>query len=543
MNKCKLNFIFNAHLPFVRHPEYPRFLEEDWFFEAINESYIPLLRMMNRLKEDKVSFKLTFSLSPTLCAMLDDELLKKRFEAFLNLHIALGHKEVERLQGDKDLLKLANMYLKNLQDNLDYYLNTCNRDILGAFNVLSNEGYIELVTTCATHAYLPIYKDYPVASNAQIEVGVSSHSKRFDSMPHGFWLPDCGFYPGLENLLVRNNIQWVSVASQALVLSDTVPKEGNYKPVCCENGLYCFPRDYNLTSLVWSSSEGYPGDPNYREFYRDIGYDLPMSYIGPYVHEPEVRVFTGYKYYAVTGQTSEKNVYDPEKASNIALAHGKNFIYHVNSRSQAALKSNIKDPVFTVSFDAELFGHWWYEGVMWLENVIRLSASSSTIELSTPGSYINEEPDCQIMTPAFSSWGEGGYSHVWADSSTNAKYLRHIFKALEHMEELAIRFPNQKSLKQRFITQASREVLLLMASDWPYIMYNHSSEEYAKCRLEGHLKNFNLVYDNMCKNAVNTEWLVTAEKRNNLFPNLDYNIFNPMNLQNPSGVYTTDLSK
>jgi 1,4-alpha-glucan branching enzyme len=94
------------------------------------------------------------------------------------------------------------------------------------------------------------------------------------------------------------------------------------------------------------------------------------------------------------------------------------------------------------------------------------------------------------------------------------------------MEELAIRFPDQSSLKQRFLNQAAREVLLAMSSDWPFIIHNGTNVTYATNRLKEHLGNFNLVYENMCKNAVNTEWLVKAEKRNILFPDIDYNVFN-----------------
>jgi 1,4-alpha-glucan branching enzyme len=94
------------------------------------------------------------------------------------------------------------------------------------------------------------------------------------------------------------------------------------------------------------------------------------------------------------------------------------------------------------------------------------------------------------------------------------------------MEELAKRFPGQSSLKQRFLNQAAREVLLAMASDWPFIIHNGTSVGYAEKRLRDHLCNFNVVYENMCKNAVNTEWLIKAEKRDIVFPDIDYNLFN-----------------
>ena len=218
-------------------------------------------------------------------------------------------------------------------------------------------------------------------------------------------------------------------------------------------------------------------------------------------------------------------------------------MYNVRNRTRSMDDILDLDPVYTVSFDTELFGHWWYEGVQWLEELIRLVAEDEDFELITPDDFIKERHIVQVLTPATSSWGDGGYSAVWVDSSTNAWLYRHIFKAIERMTELAERFPAQKSLKQRFLNQAARETLLLMASDWPFIIHNQTSSEYALKRIEGHIQNLNLVYDNMCKNAVNTEWLVKAEKRDNLFRHLDYNIMNKSHMDEPSPIFTTDFSQ
>jgi 1,4-alpha-glucan branching enzyme len=542
MRKSGINFIFNAHLPFVRHPEYPKFLEEDWLFEAMNESYLPLLRMMFRLRDEGLAFRFVFSLSPTLCAMLDDELLNTRFSEYLDEHIELGDKEISRLARDRQTKALAVHYRDELIANRAFYTEVCGSRILNAFNTLSNEGFLELITTTATHAYLPVYKDYPIAVNAQVETGVLEHIRHFDKMPEGFWLPECGYYPGLEEVLRRHNIRWTSLGSQALVLSPDECERGSYSPVKCPNGLYCFVRDVSLTSLVWSDTEGYPTDSVYRDFYRDIGFDLPMDYIRPYIHEPEVRSFTGFKYCAVTGSSHEKNVYVMEEAAKRVVSHARNFLYNVKSRTANLDDILDTDPLYTVSFDAELFGHWWYEGVSWLENIIRLAGADDELCLMTPSDFIAQKTEVQTLRPACSSWGDGGYSAVWVDSSSNAWLYRHIFKALERMNELAERFPEQKSLKQRFLNQAARETLLLMASDWPFIIHNQTSRDYAERRIVGHLENLNLVYDNMCKNAVNTEWLVKAEKRDNLFRFIDYNMMNRAHLDEPSPIFTTDFT-
>ncbi|MGP1419734.1 MAG: glycoside hydrolase family 57 protein [Sphaerochaetaceae bacterium] len=529
----QIAFVLNAHLPFVRHIEYPRFLEEDWLFESMNESYLPLLRMMNNLMNEGIKFQLTISLSPTLCAMLTDKMLQERFVDYLNLHIELGDKELARLSdnADQKMIDTLQAYRSNLAMNLEDFENLYKRNILEGFKQLSELGYLELITTAATHAYLPAYQSKPVAINAQIETGVMSHAYNFAAQPSGFWLPECGYYPGLEKHLKKAGVNWMHLAAQAFILSNPFVKRVNFAPIQCQNGVYGFARDYALTSLVWSNINGYPCDPDYREFYRDIGYDLPMDYIKPYIHEPEVRVFTGFKYYAITGKTDQKALYDPDKARRKIAQHSKNFVYNVRQKGLALEMSLDVDPIYTLSFDCELFGHWWYEGVSWLEEVIRECSISNDMTLVTPSNYLENCPKAQMMEPCMSSWGEGGFSEVWIDNSSNAWVYRHTFEAIKNMEELAVRFPQQTSLKQRFLNQAARETLLLMASDWPYMIHNKTAASYAQLALASHIKNLNLVYNNMCKNAVNTEWLVKAEKRNNIFKYIDYNIFNPNHLE------------
>ena len=529
MSKPSLALILNAHLPFVRHPEYPRFLEEDWLFESISESYLPLLRMLNRLKSDRIKFKMTISISPTLCCMLNDSVLQQRFLEYLQLHIELGEKEVERCEREqREFLEMAKYYLDQYQQNLSDYQVLYRYAILAGFKMLETSGYLELATTAATHAYLPLYQEYKTAINAQVELGVQSFLTTFGHLPKGFWLPECGYYPGLEDTLKYHGISWFQTASQSMLLSPDAVTYGDYRPVRCPNMVAAFPRDFQGTSLVWSNTSGYPTDRTYREFYRDIGYDLPMDYIRPYIHEPEVRVFTGYKYWAITGQTDQKVPYQRGEAQRRIVEHAKNFLYTIEKKAASLEDAMDKEPLFTFGFDAELFGHWWFEGIDWLEQVIRLAHKEDKLDMFvTPSTFLAKEgSSLQTARPAFSSWGQGGYSAVWLDGS-NAWTYRHIHKAIERMEELAVRFNDQISLKQRFLNQASREVLLAMASDWPFILFNHSSTEYAQKRLKEHLKNFNVVYGNMCKNAVNTEWLVKAEKRNVLFADIDYNIFNP----------------
>ncbi|MBK5201413.1 MAG: DUF1957 domain-containing protein [Spirochaetaceae bacterium] len=527
MANNNVNFILHAHMPFVRHPEYKRFLEEDWLFESINETYLPLLRMLKNLKKKNINFKLSICFSPTLISMLVDPTLQQRYVDYLELHKKLGLKEVVRCSKEQpECLEMAKTYLNLIETNFKDYESLYKRNILTGFKELRDFGYLELLASAATNAFLPSYSEYPVAINAQVEVGIQTFILEFGCRPDGFWLPELGYYPGVEKILEKHNITYFPASSQSVLFSEDRCDTGVYKPVRCKNGVTLFPRDFQMTNLVWSE-EGYPAEKDYREFYRDIGYDLDLSYIRPFIHEPEVRVFTGFKYWAITGPGNEKEYYKPEIAKKLARQHAKNYLFNIGAKGRQ-VRPNLgeNDPMFTLCFDAELFGHWWYEGLDWLEQFIVSSTEElSPVTLTTPVDFLKERNTYQTIRPALSSWSSGGFAQIWIDGSNNWVY-RHTHKTVERMVELSNRYKYQDSLKKRFLNQAAREVLLSMAGDWPYLLFNKANEEFAKNQLIGHIANFNVVYTNMCKNAVNTEWLVKAEFRDKIFPRIDYNIFN-----------------
>lgn len=520
-----INLILHAHQPYVRHLEYEKFLEEDWLYESLNETYIPLLRMLSKLEDEKIDFKISLCFSPTLLTMLLDEPLQERFVQYMERHIELGEKEVERTKiEDKECHEMAKTYLEETRRNLNVY-EAYDRNILTGFKKLSDMGKIELVSSAATHAYLPLYKDYPDAINAQIAVGIKTHKKVFGTSPRGFWLPEGGYYPGLDKILRANSIDWIELAPQAPLTSPDKSLYGGYKPILLSSGLYGFPSDWSLTSLIWSNKTGYPCDGDYREFYRDIGYYLPMEYVEKYMHEPKLRVFTGYKYYAITGKTEDKNYYSKEKAREKLLLHVENFLYNIRKKGSLLDACNIQDHVFNLTFDAELFGHRWYEGIDFLEHTIRAMAKDSeNFAFKSSSDIIDNHGKVDTIRVNESSFGLRGGADTWLDSS-NSWIYRHTIKAIERMEELRERFPSQGSLKERFLNQALRELLLAMSSDWPSIMHDNTSTSYAKKRLLDHLGSFNVVHSSMCRNTVNTEWLINAEKRNAIFPDIDYRCF------------------
>jgi 1,4-alpha-glucan branching enzyme len=384
------------------------------------------------------------------------------------------------------------------------------------------KGRLEIITTAATHAYLPVYEMYPETVRAQVQIAVQSYSRVFGKAPKGFFLPELGYYPGLESILRESGLAYFFVAAHGVLFIPGSPQRGVYAPLECPGGLFSFGRDIASANALWSAREGYPGDFSYRDFYRDIGFDLPLDYVAPYLRAD--RGATGFKYYAITGQTDQKIPYDIAAARTKIEEHADNFIYSRLLHVKKLEGVMDRPPLIVSPYDAELFGHWWFEGPEWIETLFRKLAKTEELKLIFPQEYLAKYPENQKAEPVFSSWGNKGYSEVWLDG-TNDWIYRHIHKAVERMGELTRRYPDEKGLKERALNQAAREVLLSQASDWPFIMQAGTTVPYAVRRVKDHLANFTTIYDTLSSGTVSTEWLTKLERQNNLFPDLDYRIF------------------
>jgi 1,4-alpha-glucan branching enzyme len=525
MEKSCFSLVLNAHLPFVRRPEFPDYLEERWLFEAISECYLPMLRAFRRLESECVPFRLTLSISPTLQAMMSDPLLQERYVIYTERQLAFSMREIGRTGSGSPEGKLAAMYALMYEQAKADFQELYQRNILRGFDYFHKKGMLELVTTSGTHAFMPLYGELPESEAAQIETALISHRKNFGKNPQGFWLPHMGYYPGLERILKSYNLSYTILDPRGVINGDPVPFAASYGPVRMRNGYIAFARDSASAKALYDGKEGYPAAPAYRDFYRDVGYDLPAELVIDFMPDGKTRVPTGFKYRAIGMDASEKRIYEPEKARKQVLEHASNFVYNRKLCLKRAQELLEEPAIVVAAFDAELLGHWWFEGVDWLEAVLReLAASRDEIRSVTPSEYLELNPNAQESQPEFSSWAESGYSEPWLEKP-NAWLCRHVFKAAARMVELADRFPNENGLKERALNQAAREILLMQNSDWPYLMRTPGSEPFAKAQMEDAIGNFSKIYDMLSRNAINTEWLTKLEKRNNLFPFINYRMF------------------
>ena len=526
MHKGYLCLVLHAHLPFVRHPEEEDFLEENWLYEAITETYIPLIRVFEKLIEDHVNFRITMSLTPTLASMLQDELLQDRYIRHINKLIELADKEVQRTGYDPKFHGLALMYYRRFIEAKEVFEDRYKKDLVSAFKEFQDLGYVEILASCATHGFLPILSINPTDAEAQVKIGVEHYKKTFGRDPLGFWLPECGYTPGVDNFLAEAGIKYFFVDTHGIVNADPAPKYNVYAPLYCPSGVAAFGRDTESSKQVWSSKEGYPGDPDYREYYKDIGHELEYEYIKPYIHPIGFRINTGLKYWRITGNTDHKEPYMPEWAKEKAAMHAANFMFNREKQIEHIAYHMDRKPMIISPYDAELFGHWWFEGPMWIDFLIRKVAyDQKTIKLATPSDYLKEYPTNQMSVPSTSTWGYKGYNEVWLEGSNDWIY-RHLHVAGERMKELVEKFFNcagkdKNDLAKRALNQAARELLLAQASDWPFIMKTGTMVEYANKRVKLHVNRFTHIYKDMLAGSIDKEWLQEVESRDNIFSDID----------------------
>ncbi|MFA9398556.1 MAG: 1,4-alpha-glucan branching protein domain-containing protein [Clostridiaceae bacterium] len=518
-----VSFVLHSHLPYVRHMGTIDPLEERWLFEAMIECYLPLISAFDNMYIDDVDFKITMSLTPPLMEMLEDEYLNKNFRKYLTKTLKLIRLEIERTKENEELNKVAKFYYKRFT-LLQKVYRKYNNNIMDGFRRYDKRGNLEIIASSATHALLPLHEQNKEAVNAQIKQGVENYKKHLGHGPKGFWLPECAYSYFLDEILKENNIEYFIMENKGVLYASPKPKNGTFEPISSPNNILSFARDDASSGQIWSSVDGYPGDYNYREFYRDIGYELPMEYIAPFINASGIRIDTGIKYNKITGKTEEKSIYNREKAIERVESHATHFAESRDFQVNNLLKEMDK-PIVVCAFDTELFGHWWFEGPDFIEMFLRKSCEEWTsYNITTIKEYIKKIDKVQISSANPSSWGEESNFSVWLNMDNQWIY-REIHERQENMVEIANKNKAPRQPKKRALNQLARELMLLESSDWPFIIKNKTTVLYAENRIKDHIERFDKIYIDICKNKIDEKYLNTIEKQDNIFKEINYKIY------------------
>jgi len=522
-----LNLVIKANQDFIRHTGSDKKNNApllNSFYESITNIYIPLLRMIEKLESENVPCRFGLVLPPVLCNMLSDEDCKESYIEYLDKKIALGQKELERNSGSAEICKIVKAELSETEDIKDLFENKYEKSLIPVFADFMHKGYIELLGTCGTDIFMPHYADMKEVLSAQIECGLHAFRQYFDSVPEGFWLPDFGYFPGVEKLIRAYGYTYTILDTRSVLFAENIPSTGIFYPARTENSLVIFAQDKQLDDELFDE-DGIIKNPVYKNQNRDIGYELSDEQLSCFKEEGGVRYSTGYKYWNRCFEDTEKSIYDIDAAKNQADADAKIF---VQKRVETLCKASelLSDKSFVTSvftLDAKKTFGKWYETIEWLERVFRY-AKEFDLNVTTCDKECEEQYELEKFVPYYASLSGAGYGENLL-SSKNCWMMRYVRKASERMIDLSDRFTNDTGLKTRLLNLGAKELMIAQSSNLPK-MINHSEfPEYAEQRFKESINSFTAVFDSLGSNTVSTEWLTTLEAKDSIFAWMNYRVF------------------
>lgn len=555
------SFVLHGHIPYVQgHGGWPH--GTDWLYEAACETYLPLLAVAAGLREAGIRGGLTIGISPILAEQLSHPDFGTGLAAYIDMKSQAAAADARRFgsEGATAFETLARAWRAWYEDIRRDFEDEWQGDIIGGFRSLQDAGGIEIITCAATHGYLPLF-GREESINLQLRTAVATHTRHFGREPRGIWLPECAYRPGyewryplpprsnrpprlrpgIEHHLSRLGLKYFIIDTHLLrggralgvyaarfdalkrlydASRETTPpaETSSYSPYrpyyvgATDPGVACFVRDAETGLVVWSGEHGYPGDGWYLDFHKK--------------HYPG-----GLRYWRVTAAKTDlgaKAVYEPDRVPGRLGENSWHFATLVTNLLQPA---GPKSPILVAPYDAELFGHWWFEGPSWLEAVLRALAARGDIRLTTLGDYLATAPPELAVNLPEGSWGEGGFHNIWLNEDT-AWSWEIIYEAEEWLAAEA-RFASNPS-RRRILQQALREYLLLTASDWQFLISTWSARDYAEERLRGHYAALAKLLAMLEAERGGVEaspgelaWLTDLERRDCPFPDIKPEWFTP----------------
>lgn len=514
MSLGRVILCLHSHMPYVlSHGKSPH--GTDWLMESAAECYLPILRALKRLHNEGIRPRWTVNMTPILPEQLADPSFPEEFEGYCQAKIDAALDDQRRFEREGPLWMqgLAGMWQRFYTRELVEFKHEWDRDIVGAFRFFQDEGCIEIMTSGATHGYLPLLGT-DESCHAQIKLGVDTHKKHFGQAPRGIWLPECAYRPaydwkspvddrekpwprkGVEEYLKENGLEYFFVDSHMIrggaplgtyhfqfpqlaemfarssKFFEPPPEErSEYEHYSLPNGVVCFARDPQTTVKVWSGEHGYPGDPNYLEFHKQL-YPGRLRY---------------WRISEEKRDLGKKGPYDPWRAYENIAGHADDFVNTLRGALAHYRGAHDREGTIVAMYDTELFGHWWFEGPEFLYEVGKRLHHDPDVRPVSGSDVLDEEPARHMINLPEGSWGEGGYHYVWMNNDNFWTWQR-LYPAEKKMHELVRKKPT--GLVLEVVQQAGRELLLAEASDWQFLISTFAARDYSELRFADHIERF-----------------------------------------------------
>ena len=473
------------HLPWVKRAGVWPFGEE-WLYQVMLGTYIPLLDLLRTLRQYKIRNAITVGVTPVLIEMLQDEYFKSGFEDYIEQRLMLVDDDIALFgSSDPDFEWLAVRARTAIAQTAERWRSMYGRDIIAGLREAADLGEIEILTSAATHAFLPLLGREDTIE-LQLDVGMRTSAAAFRREVRGLWLPECAFSPRLTPLLQRRGVAFFYTDARAIAHLN-VPTSVPYQLPGVQTAF--FVRDESASGQVWDNDLGYPGDEWYREFHRR--------------HQN-----SGQRYWRVTAKDAameEKEIYVPARAFERVRAHAADFAQKLERRAPPDCSAT-----FTLTFDAELFGHWWSEGMMWLEETILEIVRRDRLGFELPSQTLQARDRVEVLDLPPSSWGVGGDFSVWENARTQP-YWEEVHLAEEQFARL------RNAPASPLVEQAARELLLLQSSDWPFSMTNQDAGSYPDERVALHRFRFDEVSKAIREDGADPSVVIDAFAGDSLF--------------------------
>jgi 1,4-alpha-glucan branching enzyme len=553
----------HSHIPYViGQRDWPHGMS--WLYEAAVETYLPLLNAFYDLEEEGLSPKVTLSLTPVLCEQLSHPSFAPGLLNYINHVISLARQNAEDFKkfGDNHKAYLAGWWVEFYTKMAEQFELRFKKDLISAFKTLQDNGSIEIMTSAATHGYLPLL-GYDECVSGQIKQGVQSYRRHFGRPPAGIWLPECAYRPGykwsfpvheqrkrarmrkgLEEFLIEADIKYFIIDAHLLRGGRAIGMylsrfkalqklwkrfSSGYKPLQEESEKFpysvyflqgkdalksvaVFTRDSQSSLQVWSGQWGYPGNGWYLDFHKKY-------------HPGGLRYWRVTDYKADLG---DKEEYYPERVPAVIQEQSDHFLHLVKKMLLEYHHKTGTAGALTAPFDTELFGHWWFEGCHWISRLLGMMAKDEEIAPSTCSRYLESFPQGELIALPEGSWGEGGFHYIWLNEE-NSWTWKKIYNAEERFLHLARKWHSKgDEMADRILKQAARELLLLESSDWQFLITTWSARDYAEERVSFHYDNFQKLGALLGEIEANGKvseagqgFLRACEESDRIFPDLD----------------------